>query len=137
VPPLRDRPIDIPLLVQFFVEKFSKKQGKTIDIIPKGVIQSLEAYLWPGNIRELQNVVERAVIHTSGRKLRLVDEFELQEQNRAPRLKTMAAVEAAHILHVLEQTNWKISGKGGGAEILGLKRGTLRARMQKLGIRKP
>ena len=137
LPPLRERRGDVPLLVQYFVDKYAKKQGKTIDNIPKGVIQTLETYSWPGNIRELENVVERSVIHTSGPKLRLVDEFESQKKGTASELKTMEAVEAAHILLVLEQTSWKVSGKGGAAEILGLKRGTLRARMEKLGIRRP
>ena len=137
VPPLRDRKDDIPLLVQFFVDKFSKKLGKTIETIPQRVIKILTDYPWPGNVRELENVIERAVIHTSGSKLRLVDEFKQEQIGVLSALKTMEAVEAEHITRVLEHANWKVSGKDGAAEILGLKRGTLRARMQKLGIRKP
>jgi chemotaxis protein methyltransferase CheR len=82
-------------------------------------------------------VIERAVISSSGSKLRLVDELKPPQQDLVTPLKTMEAVEFDHILRVLELTNWKVSGKNGAAEILGLKRGTLRARMQKLGIRKP
>jgi len=135
VPPLRDRSEDIPLLAKFFADKFSKRQGKTIDVIPKGVIKILEDFPWPGNVRELENVIERAVIHTSGSKLRLVDEFKPQQKGMLSVLKTMEGIEVEHITRVLEQTDWQVSGKGGAAEILGLKRGTLRARMQKLGIR--
>ena len=81
-------------------------------------------------------MIERAVIHSSGPKLRLADKMKpVMEMTAA--LKTMEEVEAEHIIRVLEETNWKVSGKGGAAEVLGLKRGTLRARMQKLGIRKP
>jgi PAS domain S-box-containing protein len=137
VPPLRNRSDDIPLLVRFFVDEFSKRQGKIIEVIPKRVIEILKDYHWPGNVRELEHVIERAVIHTSGPKLRLVDEFNQTPQSMPSALRTMAAVEAEHITRVLEKTDWQISGMGGAAEILGLKRGTLRARMQKLGIRKP
>ena len=137
VPPLRDRRVDIPLLARFFVDKFAKRQGKTIEIIPKRAIDILKDYPWPGNVRELENVIERAVIHTSGPKLRLVDEFKLTRPEIPSALKTMTAVETEHITRVLEHTDWKVSGKEGAAEILGLKRGTLRARMQKLDIRKP
>jgi chemotaxis protein methyltransferase CheR len=138
VPPLRDRRDDIALLAKFLVDKFSKRLGKTIEIIPKGVMEILADYPWPGNVRELENVIERAVIHSSGLKLRLVGELKPPQlqAGEASILKSMEAVEAEHIMRVLEQTNWKVSGKGGAAEILGLKRGTLRARMQKLGIRK-
>ena len=136
VPPLRERIDDIPLLVEYFVERTSKRVGKAIEKIPAGVMKSLQDYPWPGNVRELENVIERAVIHSSGPKLRLAEKLEL-EHEWLPDLKSLEAVEYDHIVRVLEQTNWKVSGKGGAAEILGLKRGTLRARMQKLGIRKP
>jgi chemotaxis protein methyltransferase CheR len=82
-------------------------------------------------------VIERAVISSSGSKLRLVDQLKPPRQDLPTPLKTMEAVEYDHIVRVLERTDWKVSGKGGAAEILELKRGTLRARMQKLGIRKP
>ena len=95
-------------------------------------------YPWPGNVRELENVIERAVINSSGPKLRLAEELVTLQKNDLPTsLKTMQAIEFEHIVRVLEHTDWKISGKHSAAEILGLKRGTLIARMKKLGIRKP
>ena len=137
VPPLRDRIEDIPLLAEFFVEKASKRLCKSIKVVPTSVMNTLKNYPWPGNVRELENVIERAVISSSGLKLRLVDELKPPQKDLPTPLKTMEAVEYDHILQVLELTDWKVSGKDGAAEILGLKRGTLRARMQKLGIRKP
>jgi chemotaxis protein methyltransferase CheR len=98
---------------------------------------TLQDYPWPGNVRELENVIERAVINSSGPKLRLADELKSPLQDLTTSLKSMEAIEYDHIERVLEHTGWKVSGKGGAAEILGLKRGTLRARMEKLGIRKP
>jgi PAS domain S-box-containing protein len=137
VPPLRERIEDISLLAEFFMEKVSKRLGKSIELIPASVMNTLRNYPWPGNVRELGNVIERAVLSSSGPKLRLAEELKPSGQDFPPPLKTMDAVEYDHILGVLELTNWKVSGKNGAAEILGLKRGTLRARMQKLGIRKP
>jgi len=137
VPPLRERIEDIPLLAEFFVEKASKKLGKSINVVPTSVMNTLKKYPWPGNVRELENVIERAVISSSGPKLRLVDELKVPQKDLSTPLKTMETVEYDHIVQVLELTDWKVSGKNGAAEILGLKRGTLRARMQKLGIRKP
>ena len=136
MPPLRDRPEDIPLLVTFFIEKITKRLGKTIEVIPSGVMEALQKYHWPGNVRELENVLERAVINSSGPKLRLVDELRKPLKDSAASQKTLEAVEREHILRVLEQTRWKISGKDSAAEILGLNRSTLRARMRKLKIGK-
>jgi chemotaxis protein methyltransferase CheR len=130
---------DIALLVDFFVNKISKRLGKSIESIPTSVMNSLQDYQWPGNVRELENVLERAVINSSGPKLRLVDE--LQKRHKGKDLttpqKTLEEVERDHIVRVLEQTNWKVSGKNGAAEILGLNRSTLRARIRKLGIHQP
>jgi transcriptional regulator with GAF, ATPase, and Fis domain len=136
VPPLRDRLDDIPLLVDFYVRKISKRMGKSIEIIPTSVMNALQNYHWPGNVRELENVLERAVINSSGSKLRLVDELKTQQKDLSPTQKTLEAVERDHIVRILEQTQWKVSGKNGAAEILGLNRSTLRARMRKLGILK-
>jgi transcriptional regulator of acetoin/glycerol metabolism len=97
----------------------------------------LQNYPWPGNVRELENVLERAVINSSGPKLRLVDELKTQQKDLSTTQKTLEAVEREHIVRILEQTQWKVSGKKGAAEILGLNRSTLRARMRKLGIRQP
>ena len=137
VPPLRDRVDDIPLLVDFYVKKISKRMGKSIEIIPTRVMNALQNYQWPGNIRELENVLERAVINSAGPKLRLVDELKKPQSDVSTMQKTLEAVEREHIVRILEQTQWKVSGKNGAAEILGLNRSTLRARMRKLGILKP
>ena len=137
VPPLRDRIDDIPLLVDFYVEKISRRLGKTIEVIPAGVMDALRNYRWPGNVRELENVLERAVINSSGPKLRLVDELKKPLKNLPASQKTLEAVERDHIVRMLEQTGWKVSGKNSAAEVLGLNRSTLRARMRKLDIRKP
>ncbi len=136
MPPLRDRQDDIPLLVEFYVGKIAKRMGKTIEVIPTGVMDALQHYHWPGNIRELENVLERAVINSSGPKLRLADELKKPSKELCTIPKSLAAVERDYILQVLEQTKWKISGKSSAAEILGLDRSTLRARMSKLNIQK-
>ncbi|MCD4715633.1 MAG: sigma 54-interacting transcriptional regulator [Desulfobacterales bacterium] len=137
MPPLRDRLDDLPLLVDFYVKKISKRIGKSIEIIPTSVMNALQNYHWPGNVRELENVLERAVINSSGPKLRLVDELKKPQKDLSTTQKTLEAVERDHIVRILDQTQWKVSGKGGAAEILGLNRSTLRARMRKLGILKP
>lgn len=136
VPPLRNRLEDIPILVDFYVRKIAKRIGKTITIIPAGVMHTLQDYQWPGNIRELENVLERAVINSSGSKLRLADDLKQPLRDTGSSIKSMETVEKEHILRVLEQTRWKISGKHSAAEILGLNRSTLRARMRKLNISK-
>jgi PAS domain S-box-containing protein len=135
VPPLRERMEDIALLVDFFVNKISKRLGKSIESIPTSVMNALQDYHWPGNIRELENVLERAVINSSGPKLHLVDELKKPHKDLAAAQKTLNEVERDYIVRVLEQTGWKVSGRKGAAEILGLDRSTLRARMRKLGIR--
>jgi len=137
MPPLRDRMDDLPLLVDFYVKKISKRMGKTIKIIPAGVIDALQNYHWPGNVRELENVLERAVINSSGPKLRLVDELNKPFMGLSEGRKTLEAVERDHIIRVLELTQWKVGGKNSAAEILGVNRSTLRARMRKFNIQKP
>jgi len=137
VPPLRERIEDTALLVEFFVDKISKRLGKSIESIPMSVMNTLQEYHWPGNIRELENVLERAVINSSGPKLHLVDELKKLHKNLTTARKTLNEVECDYIVRVLEQTHWKVSGKNGAAEILGLDRSTLRARMRKLGIHQP
>jgi chemotaxis protein methyltransferase CheR len=136
-PPLRERMEDIALLVEFFVEKISRRLGKSIESIPTSVMNTLQDYQWPGNVRELENVLERAVINSSGPKLRLVDELKKPQKDLTTPQKTLVEVERDHIVRTLEQTNWKVSGKNGAAEILGLNRSTLRARIRKLGIHQP
>jgi transcriptional regulator with GAF, ATPase, and Fis domain len=136
LPPLRERTQDIPLLVEHFVEKFAKRQGKVIDHIPNQVIEHLKAYDWPGNIRELQNVVERAVIMTRGPVLELeaTAEFCTHNVGSLP-IKTLAdardRVEREHIMAALRETNWVVGGKRGAAARLGLPRTTLITMMQR------
>jgi formate hydrogenlyase transcriptional activator len=100
-------------------------------------MDALRNYHWPGNIRELENVLERAVINSSGPKLHLVDELKKPNKDLTNTNRTLADVEREYILRVLEQTHWKVSGNNSASEILGLDRSTLRARMRKLDIRKP
>jgi len=135
-PSLRDRREDIPLLVDYYVKKIAKRMGKNIAIIPVLTMEALQQYHWPGNVRELENVLERAVISSPGPKLRLVDELQKSVQAALTVPQSLAAVEHDYILQVLNQTNWKISGKNSAAEILDLDRSTLRARMSKLNIKK-
>ena len=137
MPPLRDRLDDIPFLVDFYVKKIGKRLGKTIEMIPAGVMNALQDYSWPGNIRELENILERAVITSPEHTLLLVDELRKPLKNPGTILKTLEAVERDYIIHVLEHTQWKVSGKNSAAEILGLDRSTLRARMCKFNIERP
>ncbi len=136
MPPLRDRRDDIPLLVAFYIKKISKRLGKPVAIVPETVIRKLQNHHWPGNIRELENVLERAIINSSGPKLHLADELKRPSKGLSVGPKTLESVEREHILQVLEQTNWKVSGKDSASEILDLDRSTLRARMRKLKIEK-
>jgi len=137
MPPLRERREDIPLLVNYFIDKISKRLGKSINLVPVNVMDALRNHHWPGNIRELENVLERAVINSSGPKLHLVDELQKASKRIAEANRTLADVEREYILQVLERAHWKVSGKNSAAEILGLDRSTLRARMRKLDIQKP
>ena len=133
-PPLRDRGEDIVLLARHFTDRFAKNQRKDINYIPSHVIEQLEGYSWPGNVRELENVIERAVINTTGDKLNMVDELHRSTEAVVKKFKSMEMLECDHILQVLEATNWKVSGKNSAAEILGLKRSTLRARIEKCNL---
>ena len=138
VPPLRDRAGDIPLLVRHLVNKFSRRMNRAIESIPGQAMEALTEHHWPGNVRELQNVIERAVILSTDGMLRVP----LPELTSTPRassaapsgLRTLEDVERDHILQALRETDWVIGGPEGAAERLGLKRSTLRSRMEKLGI---
>jgi transcriptional regulator with GAF, ATPase, and Fis domain len=136
MPPLRDRRDDIPLLVAFYLKKIGKRLNKQVEIVSEKIMRELQCYHWPGNIRELENVLERAIINSSGPKLHLVDELKKPVKGLSSSPKTLEAVEREHIIRVLGQTNWKVSGKDSAAEILDLDRSTLRARMRKLKIEK-
>ncbi len=139
VPPLRSRRDDIPLLTNWFVEKFNKKLGKTIKRIPLKLIKTLQNYHWPGNIRELENVIERASINTQHNKLTLMDHLETSQNanHESAPIQTLETVERVHITRALEKCNWRIYGPKGAALKLGLHHSTLRYRMRKLGIQKP
>jgi len=131
-PTLRSRVSDIPMLVWKFVEEFNRKMGRSIDSIPKATMERLKQYHWPGNVRELRNTVERAMIVSEGRTL--IVELPHTATDTVGSGRTLADVERRHILGILESTRWRVSGKGGAAELLGLKRSTLRSRMKLLGI---
>ena len=135
VPPLRDRSGDIPLLVMHFVSTYSKRTHKQIEFIPTEVMEALVGHSWPGNIRELQNFIERSVILTNGNTLRS-PLGGLRRNVEIDCLKpiTMKEAERRHIRKTLEQADWVIGGPRGAALRLGLKRSTLYARMQRLGI---
>jgi transcriptional regulator with GAF, ATPase, and Fis domain len=136
VPPLRERGEDIPLLVWRFVEEFAKAFGKRIDAIPPENMAALQQYGWPGNIRELRNVVERAMILAAGPRLTIAVPTTSTVQSRSSSEK-LSDVETEHIRGVLESTGWRIRGAGGAAERLGLRPTTLETRLAKLGLRRP
>jgi len=149
IPALRERREDIPLLVRYFVQKFSRRLNKTVQYVPADAMDALVAYSWPGNIRELENLLERAVILSPGKELR-VPLSELRNAPIAPAnegspmvvphpapVGTLEEAERQHILRALRQTQWRIAGPRGAADMLGIKRTTLQARIRKLGIRRP
>jgi formate hydrogenlyase transcriptional activator len=134
LPPLRERVDDIQPLIEHFVQKFAKQQGKAIDHISDDLLETLKAHDWPGNIRELQNVIERAVIMTAGSVLSpRTTELLKREVATAP-IRTLVDAERAHITAALREANWVIGGLNGAAAQLGLPRTTLIARMERLGI---
>jgi len=135
VPPLRDRVEDIPLLVWRFVDEFSKAFGKRVDTISREDMAVLQRYSWPGNIRELRNVVERAMIVSTGTQLSL--SLPAVAHPAGKRSLKLNDVEREHILSVLDSASWRIRGSAGAAALLGLKPTTLEARMSKLGIVRP
>ena len=135
VPSLRERKEDIPFLVNHFIKKFCKKIGRKIEIIPQKVMDGLLAYDWPGNIRELENIIERAVIVCQGKRLEAGDWLPQKCMPAgASNITKLEEVERAHILKVLESTRWQVSGEKGAAKILGLNPNTLVSRMKKLNI---
>jgi len=137
VPPLRQRKEDIPLMVQAFVERYSRKLGKEITSIQKETMKALQDYPWPGNVRELESVIERAVILCPGPVLQLADKLEITSLPLSSTMRTLEETERNQILKILSETRWRIEGKDGAAAILGLHPSTLRARMHKLGILRP
>jgi formate hydrogenlyase transcriptional activator len=136
IPPLRERTEDIAPLVWAFVKQYEKKLGKQIERIPRKSLESLLRYPWPGNARELRNVIEYAMITSRGGTLKLRSPGNpLQED--MPTGRSLQEVERRHILNVLSETGWRLTGPGGAAEVLGMKRTTLQSKMKKLQIKRP
>ncbi len=149
LPPLRERQDDIPMLARHFTQRFARRMGRRIETIPTAAMDALVAYPWPGNIREMQNVIERAVILSPGTALHL-DAAELrgaresggrdqesESADRPPILSSLADAERQHIVSVLRETRWVLSGPNGAAVKLAMKRTTLQSKMKKLGIARP
>jgi formate hydrogenlyase transcriptional activator len=150
IPALRERRDDVPLLVRYFVQKYSRRQNKIVEYIPADTMDALVNYDWPGNVRELENLIERAVLLSRGKELRVpLAELKNSALSAPPEfslplatapsvpIATMEEAERQHILRALRQTEWRISGPKGAAKMLGMKRTTLQARMRKLGVRRP
>jgi transcriptional regulator with GAF, ATPase, and Fis domain len=137
-PPLRERAADIPILVRHFVSRHARRMGKTIETIPPEAMAALVAWTWPGNIRELENFLERAVILSRGPILHVplaeIEAMEEENENAAAGNPTLHAAERDHIVRALREAKGIIGGPGGAAERLGLKRTTLNSKMKKLGI---
>lgn len=135
LPPLRERPEDIPALVTHFVELYGRRMGKQIEHIPPETISAFKSYEWPGNIRELQNFIERSVILSDGSVLRPpLAELKHSPETEPPGAITLEEAERDHIRKTLESTRWVVAGPSGAAARLGVPRSTLYFRMQKLGI---
>jgi formate hydrogenlyase transcriptional activator len=144
LPPLREHRTDIPLLVWFFITELQGSLGKTIEKIHSSAMDALTSYDWPGNIRELRNVIERAMILSQGTTLELESAFSSYQSSdhassptHESQSENLEDVERSHVVKVLEECSWKIRGKDGAAERLGLKRTTLQSRMKRLGIQRP
>ncbi len=135
IPPLRERREDISLLVRYFVDKFARRMDRRIETIPDDVMRALTRWEWPGNIRELENFIERAVLLSKGPALRVpLGELEVLEESSPEGDSTLEATEREHILRVLREAKGKIAGPQGAAARLGLKRTTLNSKLKKLGI---
>jgi formate hydrogenlyase transcriptional activator len=154
IPALRDRAEDIPLLVRYFVQKLSRRLNKAVEYIPADAMDALASYSWPGNIRELENLIERAVLLSPGKELRVpLSEIKSSSSvatepsssfasltsstSLASSISTLEDAERQHILRALKHTQWRVAGPKGAAVLLGMKRTTLQARIRKLGIRRP
>jgi formate hydrogenlyase transcriptional activator len=157
IPALRERPEDVPLLVRYFVQKFSRRLNKSVAFVPADAMEALASYSWPGNIRELENFIERAVLLSPGKELRVpISELKpvavaadagadsssssaslTSSTPSSSSISTLEDADRQHILRALRQTEWRIAGSKGAAFLLGMKRTTLQARMRKLGIRRP
>ena len=139
IPPLRQRSEDIPELVNVFVNEFSNRYDKKIKKVAQIALNKLMKYSWPGNIRELQNVLERAVLLCTSDTLKITEKLDSKNSDDFSNIVNMQLhdVEKAHIIKVLKQLNWKIEGENGAAIVLGLNPSTLRSKMQKMDIKRP
>ena len=138
LPPLRERRQDIPILVRYFTQHYAVRMKKNIQTVPAQTLEVLTRYAWPGNIRELENLVERSVILTQGTDLQVpISELQAESRLAVTPAVTLEEAEREQILRVLRETKWVIGGPGGAAARLGLKRTTLQSKMQKLGITRP
>jgi transcriptional regulator with GAF, ATPase, and Fis domain len=135
IPPLRERPEDIPLLVRTFIVEFQKRMKKEVESISKKTLQALQYYSWPGNVRELRNVIEHAMILSKGKTLHVEVPGRASSETIVS-TGNLEDMERNHIVAVLDKTGWRLAGQGGAAEILGLKRTTLQAKIKKLGIKR-
>jgi transcriptional regulator with GAF, ATPase, and Fis domain len=136
IPALRERTADIPQLAKHFIEKFNRRYGKTIDQIPRRLMEQLQEYSWPGNIRELENIIERAAIISPGRQLK-AEKLIMPESKQTEEFIPLEDYERNYIIKVLEKTTWRVDGPKGAARILDMHPETLRSRMRKLGIKRP
>ena len=137
IPPLRERKEDIPLLVNHFIKKYGKKTGKKVNQTSQKVMNRLLKYHWPGNIRELENIIERAVILSENGRIKPGTWIPDGKNTTSDSINTLEENEQEHILKALRETKWRIGGENGAAKLLGIKRTTLQARMKKLNITKP
>jgi formate hydrogenlyase transcriptional activator len=138
VPPLRERPEDIATLVRYFAQRYARRMNRHVETVSAESIAALERYHWPGNIRELENLIERAVILSPSPVLHIpLSELKSNPDGHPPGLPTLAEAERDHILRALEESKWVLGGPKGAAAMLGMKRTTLQSRMQKLGISRP
>jgi len=135
LPPLRQRQADIPMLIRWFMDQLTKKMGKPAVEISKHTLQDLQDYHWPGNVRELKNMVESALIIGRGDKLKF--NIPKTQENRTRDFKPFEEMERDYILQVLREMNWKVQGANSAASVLEMNPNTLRARLKKLGIKKP
>jgi len=141
LPPLRERPADIPLLVRFFVDKYAVRVDRHIESVAPETLERLVAYRWPGNVRELQNLVERALILATDSELRIEPEIlggaaPRPRSGEAAPTKDLQTLQREHILAALQRSGWVIEGERGAARELGLHPNTLRSRIKKLGLKR-
>jgi transcriptional regulator with GAF, ATPase, and Fis domain len=140
IPPLRNRAADIPALAMYFVDRFAQRMGRRAPAISQATMKRLTGYSWPGNIRELQNVIERAIVLSRSETLVIAGDT-LPKANEAsagwPGDRSLEQMERSHIVEALQRTDWVINGAQGAAEILGLHPNTLRSRLKKMGIKRP